>query len=295
MLRVACFRLLQVLQVLCVFTFLSLHVWGQEDHFVKAHGVKLHYVSYGDQQQTVVLVHGWACDNEFWREQIPALSPHWRVIAVDLPGFGKSDKPHVAYTPQYFSDALYAMLSDAHATHIYLVGHSMGGTVVRQYTHDHPSTVAALVIVDSRSLLQGEDLGRPYPERKHLVDELYGPDEQESARKDIMRMFTDQTSPALQQEILHKMLATPAYVAASAMQGLLTPVKWSQDPTQLPTLALYRSPVSNDALHALHTMFPHLQFKLYPGAGHFLMLEQPQDFNQQLVQFFDQQTPHLNP
>lgn len=267
--------------------------WGQQDHFLKVKGVRLHYVSYGKQKQAVVLVHGWSCDNEFWSKQIPALTPYWRVIAVDLPGFGKSDKPHVEYTPQYFSDALAAMISNAKATHIYLVGHSMGGTVVRQYTHDHPDNVASLVIVDSRSLLQGEDLGRPYPERKHLVDELYGPEEQESARRDIVRMFTDQTPSELQQQILTKMLSTPAYVAASAMKGLLTPVKWSQYPTTIPTLALYRSPVSDDALHALYAMFPNLTFKVYPGAGHFLMMEQPEEFNHQLVQFFQKQSPAL--
>ncbi len=262
---------------------------AQTDHFAPFEGQKLHYVIYGHGSTTVVLVHGWACDVGFWREQIPALSAHWRVVAVDLPGFGESDKPHLDYTIPYLARGLAAMLDDAHVTRAYVVGHSMGGSVVRQYAQNHPDKVAALVIVDSRSLLQGEGLGRPLPEREHLVDEFYGAHFQDAARNDIQRMFTAQTTPALQQEILAKMLSSPQYVAASAMKGLLTPVTWSTFPDPVPTLGLYRTPLDPPAVTALHKMFPDLQITMYPGAGHFIMLEQPQRFNRELITFLLQQ------
>jgi pimeloyl-ACP methyl ester carboxylesterase len=267
----------------------ALHAQTKSTHFAPFQNIKLHYDTYGHGTTTVVLVHGWACDTEFWRDQIPALAAHWRVVAVDLPGFGQSDKPHVDYTPAYLAQGLAAILDDAHVTRAYVVGHSMGGSVVRQYAQDHPDHVAALVIVDSRSLLQGEGLSRPYAERAHLVDELYGPNSQAEARSDIQLMFTDQTPPALQHEIMAKMLATPQYVAASAMKGLLTPVTWSKYPETIPTLGLYRTPLTPAAVAGFKAMFPNMDLHMYPGAGHFLMLEQPEKVNAQLITFLRQQ------
>ena len=98
-------------------------------------------------------------------------------------------------------------------------------------------------------------------------------------------MFTAQTPPALQKEIMEKMLSSPMYVAANAMKGLLTPVTWSKSPTSIPTLGLYRTPLAPAAVQALRTMFPDFEYVMYEGAGHFLMMERPQEFNDQVTAF----------
>jgi pimeloyl-ACP methyl ester carboxylesterase len=56
-------------------------------------GLKIHSSSAGDGSKTVILVHGWTCDDSSWTEQVPALAKTFRVVTLDLPGHGRSDSP----------------------------------------------------------------------------------------------------------------------------------------------------------------------------------------------------------
>src|ERR1041384_5213941 len=78
-------------------------------------GVKRHYKSLGVGTAAVVFVHGWSCDLTFWRAQVPAVDGRVRAIFLDLPGFGRSDRPEVAYTMNYLAGAVGAVLRAAGA------------------------------------------------------------------------------------------------------------------------------------------------------------------------------------
>jgi pimeloyl-ACP methyl ester carboxylesterase len=56
-------------------------------------GISLHYTATGKGAKTIVLVHGWTCDESSWSGQVPALAKQYRVVTVDLPGHGKSGSP----------------------------------------------------------------------------------------------------------------------------------------------------------------------------------------------------------
>jgi pimeloyl-ACP methyl ester carboxylesterase len=82
-----------------------------------------------------VLVHGWTCNLDNWRDQIPDLAKRNRVIALDLPGHGQSDKPEIKYTMDLFANAIDAVMrcesrtrSDRRTQH----GHARGATVLSQ-------------------------------------------------------------------------------------------------------------------------------------------------------------------
>src|SRR5437588_8885046 len=82
-------------------------------HFASLGTNKIHYVVEGKGRHAIVFIHGWACNQGFWREQIPALAEHARLLLIDLPGHGQSDKPHVDYTMDYFAEAVLAVMRDA--------------------------------------------------------------------------------------------------------------------------------------------------------------------------------------
>lgn len=56
-------------------------------------GAKLHWSATGKGKKTVILVHGWTCDESVWSRQVPALAQNYRVITLDLPGHGQSGSP----------------------------------------------------------------------------------------------------------------------------------------------------------------------------------------------------------
>ena len=109
---------------------------------------KVHYVTVGGGRQTIVFVHCWAGNLGFWREQVPAFANQARLVLIDLPGHGQSDKPHTAYTMDFFASAVLAVMRDAHVDKATLVGHSMGGAVICCVYRQAPEKVAALVSVD---------------------------------------------------------------------------------------------------------------------------------------------------
>src|SRR5664279_2293303 len=80
--------------------------------FATADGAQVHYKSLGDPaaKTAVVFIHGWSCDMTAWRAQAPAFEGKARMLFVDLPGHGKSDRPAVDYTMERFADAVDTVL-----------------------------------------------------------------------------------------------------------------------------------------------------------------------------------------
>jgi sigma-B regulation protein RsbQ len=130
-------------------------------------GIQIHSSSTGKGPKTVVLVHGWTCDETTWSEQVPVLSKKHRVLTLDLPGHGKSGAPADGkLSMDLFARAVEAVRAEAKADQVVLVGHSMGTAVVVQYARLYPQHVAALVFVDGLVTL-GNRRG-PFPTRTRL-------------------------------------------------------------------------------------------------------------------------------
>src|SRR6185503_10620636 len=114
-----------------------------DSHFASLQGQRIHYLNYGQGQDALVLIHGWTQNADAWRDNIPELVKRARVIVIELPGHGQSDKPTVAkgkskefallYSMDHFARAVDAVLRDAKVKRAVLVGHSMGTPVARQF------------------------------------------------------------------------------------------------------------------------------------------------------------------
>ncbi len=109
-------------------------------------GISLHYVVAG-RGPAVVLVHGLGGFAESWRYTVEALAGRATVYALDLPGFGRSSKPHARYALSYFARALHGFMDALEIGSASLVGHSLGAAVSMTYALTHPSRVARVAIV----------------------------------------------------------------------------------------------------------------------------------------------------
>jgi pimeloyl-ACP methyl ester carboxylesterase len=109
-------------------------------------GLALHYTVDG-RGPAVVLVHGLGGFAESWRHTVEALAPRATVLAVDLPGFGRSAKPPTRYDLGYFARALHGFLNAVGLAQASLVGHSLGSAVAVTYALTHPSRVERLALV----------------------------------------------------------------------------------------------------------------------------------------------------
>jgi pimeloyl-ACP methyl ester carboxylesterase len=111
--------------------------------------------------RTVLLVHGMGANAHLdWRSVVPTLLPHFRIVAVDLPGFGASPASQKGYSFAGISGALAEVLSQLKVSHAHVVGHSLGGAVSLHFAHAHPDRVDRLVLVDAAGILHRSILVR---------------------------------------------------------------------------------------------------------------------------------------
>ena len=120
--------------------------------------------------EPIILVHGLSRGGaRDWAQVIPALAASYDVYAVDLPGFGGSDKGNHLYSPANYVRVLDALFGQRLKRPAILIGHSMGGVIVLAYAAAYPDRVRRLIVADVAGVLHrsvyGEFLGRAVAER----------------------------------------------------------------------------------------------------------------------------------
>jgi len=252
--------------------------------FARLGDIRVAYTNHGRGSQAVVFVHGWTCDHTFWARSVPAIAAKRRVIAVDLPGHGASDKPETAYSLDLFARGVEAVLREAGVNKAVLAGHSMGTAVSAKFLQLFPERVAGIIIVDGFLPQKPADAAG-----RQKVLAPFREDYAKTATSMINGMFVEATTTELRQEILSKMLATPRHVGISAMERMAEIDAGGMKAPHVPALALMKKrPERDEAFERfLRGIFPKLDYQAWDGAGHFLMMEQPERFNREVLAFLD--------
>lgn len=255
-----------------------------DSRFTTLDGTRIHYVSYGKGSEALVLIHGWTCNLDNWRDQMPDFAKRNRVIAIDLPGHGQSDKPQITYSMDLFARAVEAVLRDARVKRAVLVGHSMGTPVARQFYRKHPDKTLAIVIVDG-SL-------RPFGD-KTMMDRLIAGFRGVNYREAVNQMLAAISGPNLsvdaRERIKASALNTPQHVIVSAMEGMADASIWGDDKINVPVLAtMAKNPFyPPNVEESFRSIAPNMDFQMWDGVGHFIMMEKPKEFNAAVLIFLD--------
>ena len=120
------------------------HVAGVDHEFVDAGGLRTHVALAGDGPP-VVLLHGWPQHWYLWRDVIPVVAPHARVIAPDLRGFGWTDVPESGYEKIQLARDVIALLDELGIEEVTVAGHDWGGYVGFLLAMEHPDRVRGLL------------------------------------------------------------------------------------------------------------------------------------------------------
>jgi pimeloyl-ACP methyl ester carboxylesterase len=118
--------------------------------YVSALGVKMHYQDTGPSKNPtpILFLHGFGSSLQTWDSWSEDLSKEYRVISVDLPGFGLTgEDPSGIYTDARSVEVLEAFLKELQIPQVVLVGNSMGGKFAWQFTARYPDQVAKLVLI----------------------------------------------------------------------------------------------------------------------------------------------------
>ncbi len=269
-------------------------------HTVLVHGQRIAYLDVG-AGPPVILIHGFGGSMWQWEYQQHQLSQHFRVLTLDLPGAGLSDKPDIDYRPDQMLDYFVGFMDAMKIPHATLVGNSMGAGLVIGMALTHPARVAKLALVD----------GLP----QHVMEKLTSPSVRralESSAPSWLVSFGNtlfgglMIESVLQEIVYDQTLLTPAVLERSnrnrQLPGLIKPIMTVRENLPLwesgfatrlaaithPTLVLWGEedrvfPVAVG--EELHRTIKGSRFIRIPKAGHIPQWERPDVVNQELITF----------
>lgn len=152
--------------------------------FLSVNGLKIRYLEGGNivanntnntsEKQNVLFIHGLGSSADRWLDIPDALSiQNLHTVALDLPGFGLSDKPNIDYTISELVKVVAGFMRNAGIVQASIVGHSLGGYVAAQLATEHGDLVKKLVLIDSSGMLDG-----PTPLLLEYLDAAMNPTKQ---------------------------------------------------------------------------------------------------------------------
>lgn len=275
--------------------------WSAHLDRAMVNGRDVNYLDYGDRDKPpVVLIHGLAGCWENWLANIEGLAESFRVVALDLPGFGDSEMPAEAISIPGYADTVAGLLDHLELRSAHLIGNSMGGMTSLQLALDHPSRVDHMVLVSPAGWSTNE-LHDALPRIAGFAGLIGG---RVAANRESMVRRPKLRAQALRGVVAHpeKISAGMAYELlggtgtagfAGALRALLAhDFRDRLGEIRQPALFIWgrRDGVvsSRDILHFGERM-PHAERIALRDTGHVAMVEHPEWFNQVAAQFLNDQ------
>jgi len=119
-----------------------------EEKFLQVNGLKI-FTRIAGEGSPFLILHGWGRGLVSWIEIQDELSKYFKVITLDLPGFGKSDMPPVGWAVQDYSQFISDFIEKIGIDNFCLLGHSFGGSITIKIAVQSPEKIQRLILVDS--------------------------------------------------------------------------------------------------------------------------------------------------
>jgi len=273
-----------------------------------ADGHALHLLSWSDAGVPLLLLHGFGNDAHVWDDFAPAVAPYYRTLALDQRGHGDSaHDPELRYDHDSMARDAIAALDALGIERVVLVGHSMGGRVSMRFARRHPERLAGLVIVDAGPELDARGVLRIRLDAEANIDPSFGSVEEYErvlarayplARPEVVaRLARHGLRPRADGRLVPK--TDPAFAKnwgkvppeeAARRSAEETAILWEAlRGTPCPTLVVrgaasdVLSPETADRM--ADEALPRGSLAVVPCAGHSVMLDNPEGFQDAVLRF----------
>jgi 3-oxoadipate enol-lactonase len=255
----------------------------------RSNGIEIEYAIEGNGPW-VVLSHSLACSLGMWELQVEALATRDKVLRFDTRGHGGSDAPDGAYTLEQLAADLHGLLQGLRVERPHFVGLSMGGMIGMTYALQHTTALRSLVLCDTTSRVPAE--ARPVWEERIQTAQRSGMEA--LVEPTLKRWFTEPfltRRPRVVERVAQMIRSTPVsgYVGCchaipkidltDRLHEIRCPVQVLVGEQDVGT------PVAMS--RAIHEATPGSELIIIPQASHLSNLEQPQAFNQALLDFLE--------
>jgi len=268
---------------------------SEYSHFADVDGVRLHYQEKG-AGAPLVLLHGFTSSTYSWKDVFESLSTNFRVIAVDLKGFGFSGKPDGDYTRRGQALLVARLLDHLKVEKAWFCGNSMGGEVSINLALANPSRVAGLILIDSAGVavagggslapgyLQVPVIGRVLMALALTSDKL--------VRQGLETSFYDDTKVTAERVAYYH---RPLKTRGGQLAALRARTQWSQFPVEselgkinAPTLIIWGAEdelIPLDAGRKMNMLIKGSELVTFEKCGHLPQEEMPERVLVEITKF----------
>jgi len=245
-------------------------------------GVKISFDMQGEGTPALVLIHGWSNNRSIWDAQVSHFSEKYKVVNVDLPGFGRSGNNRQNWTMAALGNDVSAVINKLDLEQVVLVGFSMGGPVAIETANIVPERVAGVVLIDN---MQNVEENYPPPVMS-FIDSLF------------MDLVTNPTNEKLIGGGFYKKNPENSFERVFAIlkdaptigwrESLHDYLRWRNEDMalslqrcQVPIIAI-NSDMQPTNVDAFKKLVPSFQAKIVPDVGHLIMWDAEEEFNRLL-------------
>jgi pimeloyl-ACP methyl ester carboxylesterase len=260
--------------------------------FTASDGARLAYVDVGEGDP-IVLVHGWTTSLNWWREQVPWLAERYRVVALDLRGFGDSDKVPRGHTMQRYARDVHELLGALGVDGALAVGWSMGAFVLWSSVQQFGRGRARAMVFVGQSAGDLKTDANPdgivtYAELVEWVAALQT--DQEGFLRGLLPLMVKQDpTPEQLDWMVRDALRLPAHIAAVSLVTQTTFDAYPAFPAiDFPTQVYFGTDPKMYEIaqgRSLAAMIPGCELVVFEDSGHIPHLEEPARFNRELDTF----------
>jgi pimeloyl-ACP methyl ester carboxylesterase len=255
--------------------------------------VHIEYRLWGRGEPAIVLIHGWACDSNYWKAQIDALESKYTVVALNLAGHGGSEGNRSDWSIGNYGEDVATVVRHVKNRQVILVGHSMGADVALEAARRIGDRVIGIIAVDSL-----KSIGLPPMPPREIERQLapFRANFIETTRNYVTeKMFEKGANPVLMQKIAYDMSLEPPAVGVASLQSLLALDFSTLLPDiHVPVLAINSDLGPTDEAR-IRKQLPGFKADVLEHTGNFLMMEDPQRFNPILLRDIETLAARQNP
>lgn len=243
-------------------------------------------IAYSDTQKgdtTLLFIHGWGIHRGYWELQVAYFKDRYRVVTIDLPGYGESGRTDRAWGPETYVQDIDSIVDALALKNVILIGHSMSGAIVVEAGVKHPGEFLGIVGVDNMKDVDMETT----PEMMEQWNQFYQAAKKDfkgSIRGGIDALFASTTDTLIKQRVTNDILASDTTITLDCLEAMdkypfATKLPLLKQPVYLIESAFI--PTDTAAFTKLGVAYA---FYDMGNVGHYPMLENSSRFNTFLQQ-----------
>lgn len=250
---------------------------------IRSLGSEIAYTDNGKGDTTLLFIHGWGIHRGYWDQQLAFFKDRYRVVAIDLPGYGASGRATRAWGPETYAQDVDSVLAALTLKNVILIGHSMSGATVVEAGLRHPGGFLGIVGVDNMKDVDQELT--PEMQKNWAMFYQYARINFKAAiSSGIDQLYAPTTDSLIRRRVTQDILASDTTITLDVLEKMDQYPFASKLPMLKQPVHLIESAYVPTDTAAFSKLGVKYVFYDMGNVGHYPMLEDPDRFNQLLLQ-----------